>query len=318
MSFDGREPKAGIPSAWGKQRGGLTPGSSFTVDYLPVPTHLSDYITTMYWFRCEDSEISDIQPASIGHLSLFAKGEGTIYFGEGRSEPSHRMNLLTPLSIAAPFEVQGPFHAIGAALTPLGWAGLTGLHAAQHSNRIYRAEETLGGEIGRLGEIWSEGYRSGALSAQDVAAALADYIGANSKTVPAKHRDLIAATNRWLAADLDPDLDDLYDSLGYSRRQVQRVLEQYFGLPPVALKRKYRALRAAALLSLPELAPDFERKVRGAFFDQPHMIREISLFVGRTPARLTDDASPFLSEMLDTQNFREIGGLPKNDGDTDI
>lgn len=318
MSCEGREPNVGTPSDWGRQPGQLTPSSSIAVEYLPVATHLANYITTMYWFRCEDSEISDIQPASIGHLSLFIKGEGLMYFGEGRCEGSHRMNLLTPLSIAAPFKVQGPFHAIGAALTPLGWAALTGLHAAKHSNHLYRAEDTLGAEIGRLGDIWSEGYRSGALSASDVAAALANYIGAQTRPVPIKHRDVINATTRWLAADLDPDLDDLYNQLGYSRRQVQRVLEQYFGLPPVALKRKYRALRAAALLSLPALAPDFERKVRNAFADQPHMIREISLFVGRTPARLTDDGSPFLSEMLDTGNFREIGGLPENKGDTKI
>ena len=114
MSFDGREPKAGIPSDWGKQRGGLTPSASFTVDYLPVPTHLSDYITTMYWFRCEDSEIADIQPASIGHLSLFAKGEGTMYFGEGRSEPSHRMNLLTRRTSAEEVADAALFLASGA------------------------------------------------------------------------------------------------------------------------------------------------------------------------------------------------------------
>jgi hypothetical protein len=36
------------------------------------------------------------------------------------------------------------------------------------------------------------------------------------------------------------------------------------------------------------------------------MIREIQLFVGRTPSRLSDDESPFLSEMLDPRNLREI------------
>ena len=43
-----------------------------------------------------------------------------------------------------------------------------------------------------------------------------------------------------------------------------------------------------------------------AFFDQSHMIREITRFVGRTPARLTDDDTPYLNELIDPKNFREL------------
>ena len=78
-------------------------------------------------------------------------------------------------------------------------------------------------------------------------------------------------------------------------------------MPPQKLARKYRALRAAALMSFPQLTPEFEAELAEAFFDQSHMIREINLFAGRTPARLNDDDTPFLSEMLDPKNFRELG-----------
>ena len=72
-------------------------------------------------------------------------------------------------------------------------------------------------------------------------------------------------------------------------------------------------MRAAGLLSLPMLTPEFEANVREAFYDQSHLIREIRLFAGRTPARLTDEESPYLAEMLDLRNFREIDSLGPDD-----
>lgn len=59
-------------------------------------------------------------------------------------------------------------------------------------------------------------------------------------------------------------------------------------------------------MSLPALRPELEAAIAEAFYDQSHMIREISLFAGRTPARLTGEESPYLTEMLDLRNFREI------------
>jgi hypothetical protein len=36
------------------------------------------------------------------------------------------------------------------------------------------------------------------------------------------------------------------------------------------------------------------------------MIREIAHFVGRTPARLSDNTTPYLAEMIDARNLREL------------
>ena len=118
---------------------------------------------------------------------------------------------------------------------------------------------------------------------------------------------------RWLSSDLNPAVDDLHVAIPYSRRQVQRLVECYFGLPPQALARKYRALRAAGLMSLPRLSPEFEAALGEAFYDQSHMIREIRLFAGRTPSRLKEDESPYLAELLDLRNFREIDSLGPKD-----
>ncbi len=276
------------------------------IDYIAVPAALTPFVTTFYHFRCDELLIKEIQPAGIGHLTLFPRGEGVMHFLDGVHDRSHRINLLTPSVAASPFEVDGPFHAIGASLSPLGWAALTGMDANHSANRLVEAGEWLGPEITQLGDELCGAYRSGALDGLACAMRLADYISANLKPVNPRHAELISQTSAWLGESIDPPLDSLFVRSAYSKRQVQRLVERFFGMPPVALKRKYRGLRAAALLSLPSLTPEFEAQIYGAFYDQSHMIREIRLFAGRTPARLGDGESPFLTEMLDPTNFREI------------
>ena len=228
-------------------------------------------------------------------------------FADGKVDVSHETNLLTPLSCAAPFEVEGPFHAIGVAMTPYGWASLTGMDASEWGDRLLPASEHLPAEATALGERLCREYRDGAKTGADCVAEIAAFVADNLRSLPPKHVELIEKTNRWLGSAISPDIDDLFIEIAYSKRQVQRLVERYFGLPPRALARKYRALRAAALLSLPMLSDEVDAELSDAFYDQPHMIREIQRFVGRTPAKLTNPDKPYLSEFIEPKNFREIG-----------
>ncbi|WP_228241924.1 AraC family transcriptional regulator [Porphyrobacter sp. GA68] len=284
----------------------FTSQSLFELRYLPVPHDLADFVTTFYHFRCDEPEVRDVQPAGVGHLTVFPYGEGCLSFRDGRTMPAHRVNLLTPFSLAVPFVMAGPFHAIGAVFTPLGWAAVTGLCATAHGNKICAARDYLGDDIEDVGQEICRRYRQDASTAEQGTDALAAFIRGNLHSVPDKHRELIRTTNQWLSAALNPSLDDLHCALPYSQRQAQRLIERYFGLPPRSLVRKYRALRAAAWLSLPHLSDEAEAELAEAFYDQPHMIREIQLFVGRTPARLGSGSHDYLNEMLDLRNFREI------------
>lgn len=302
----GREEGAGLPGQERAGGDGLTPRERIRIDYFAPPPPLGDHVTTLYHFRCEDALIRDIQPAAIGQLAIFPHGRGEMQFRDGRVDPSHETNLLTPFSIAAPFEVHGPFHAIGAVLSPLGWAALTGLHAGEHGNRFVAASDYLGEEVAQLGSALCAAYRAGEKSGEQCALALCDYIAAHLHPVNRRHAELIRLTNNWLGSSLNPPVAGLMAQAAYSERQVQRLVERYFGLPPRALARKYRAIRAAVLLSLPQLSPEAEAELAEAFFDQPHMIREIQRFVGRTPAGLTSHEHPYLSEALTPKNLREI------------
>jgi AraC-like DNA-binding protein len=285
----------------------LTESALIEVDYIAPPAAISSYVTTLYHFRCEETDIRDIQPASVGHFTLFPYGRGEMHFHAGYRDPNHEVAVMTPLSTAVPIVVEGPMHAIGAALTPLGWAALTGLHAGEHADRLRDAGEILGAEAVGLGRRLIAQYRDGTMTGRECALALGEFIGSNLKPVNVRHAELIRTVNSWLGASLNPDLADLFAKAAYSERQVQRLTERYFGLPPQALGRKYRALRAAALLSFPSLTEEYEAQLGEAFFDQSHMIREITRFVGRTPARLRKPDNPFLMEMIAPKNLRELG-----------
>lgn len=291
-----------------REEASLTAASLIVVDYIAPPPAIAPYVTTLYHFRCDEPVIRDIQPATIGQLCLFPHGTGEMHFAEGHRDPNHPVGLLTPLSRATPILVDGPFHAFGAALTPIGWAALTGLHAGQHRDRLLPAGSVLGPEIDALGHRLLDAYRSHTMTGKECALAIGAFIEREAKPINPRHLELIAATGCWLSDSLNPEIGKLEGVAGYSARQAQRLVERYFGLTPRALARKYRALRAAALLSAPELAMEAEAEIAEAFFDQPHMIREITHFVGRTPARLTDQTTPYLAEMIDGRNLRELKG----------
>ena len=298
--------------AWQQPVGELTETSRFRLEYIPPPAELAHHITIFYHFICDERDIRDIQPATIGHLMLMPHGVGAVHFRNGRSDPSHEVNVLTPVSVAAPFTVNGPFHAIGAVLTPLGWAELTGLDAAEYGNRFCLAGDLLPDGINEEGARLCAAYRAGALGGPECAMALGQWIAAHLTPIADGHRRLIGLAAQWLGGDdLNPDLAALYAASPYSQRQTQRLVERYFGHTPTALKRKYRALRAAAAMAQPELSDAEEAAIGEAFYDQPHMIREIRLFAGRTPARLSDEPDSYLTEMLDLRNMREIASPAK-------
>lgn len=288
------------------ERGDLTPPNRFEIDYIEPEGAVAQFVTTFYHFRCDDPLVRDIQPAAVGHLSLFPRGKGRMSLPGGGHDPSHEVNLLTPFAQAVHFEVNGPFHAVGAALSPLGWAALTGMNAQDHANRLYDAADWLPAEIAEIGTRFCAAYRDGSATAADGIAELERLILAYAKLPRPRHLELMASAGKWLASDLQPDVEDLYAASSFSRRQTQRLVQQYFGVSPVALRRKYRALRAAAMLSQPQLPPDAEAAIAEAFYDQSHMIHELRTFVGRTPARLSDDASPYLKELIDRKNLREL------------
>ncbi|ABC64651.1 helix-turn-helix domain-containing protein [Erythrobacter litoralis] len=284
---------------------------SAAIDYIPPPEDLRPYITTLFHFRSDEAEIEDIQPADVGKLMIVLKGDGEAHFRDGRSQAIPRCSLQSPTSVAVPFRFEGGFHSLGAALTPLGWAALSGLGADEHGNRIFEARDFFGPETDAFCDAIHTSYADGSIAQMEMVDRLSGFIRPRLKRVTKRHATLIAQVVEWLGTSLDPELDALYEQTAYSTRQTQRLVERYFGLNPRALKRKYRAVRAAAFLSAPNTTEEEVAGVTEFFYDQSHLIREINLFVGRTPSRLGGDDNPILNELLDLRNFR----VKKPDGE---
>lgn len=298
----------------------LTSPTLMSLDYVAPPSELEGFVTTFYHFRCDEREIRDVQPAAVGHVIVFLTGRGVVRFANGHTDPSHGVSLLTPCNAAAAIEIDGPFHCIGAVLSPLGWASLTGLHAGKWSDRLLAARDVLGREIDALGEGMIADYRKGA-DAAGICCRLGSFLLARLNPVNRRHAALMQAVATWLGSGFDPPLDDLFSASAYSPRQTQRLVERYFGLPPRELRRKYRALRVVAVLGQPDAPGETVAALTDHFYDQSHMIREIRHFVGRTPKQLTGSDDTILSAATGIRNYREVKpqfaaipvGFPAND-----
>jgi len=296
----------------------LTHSDLITLEYIEPPPLLKLFVTTFYYFRCDEVEINDIQPAAVGSLVFFLKGQGSMQF-DGRAEPSHPVSLLAPFSYAVPFEVEGPFHCVGAALSPLGWASLIGLDASRHRDTMRAAAQVFGQEIDLFGAQLRTAYEAGTMTPAEMCEGIAEFLIPRLTPLKPRHVLFMAQIHQWLSSSFNPPLEELAATTGYSQRQVQRLVERYFGVTPKLLVRKYRALRVAALLQDPATDDEQMADLLNQFYDQSHLIREVRLFAGRTPARLGDSEKPILEHLLDVRNFRNINprvaGLPVAAGD---
>jgi AraC-like DNA-binding protein len=279
------------------------------LQFVPPPA-LAPYVTQIYFFACEERFIRDFQPAALGHLVFFLRGGGELRFNDGHINPLHGVSLFGPCTAAAEFSLNGPFLDFGLALSPLGFVALTGKAASSYADRLVDAAEIFGSEITVLGKKLCEGYANGSMAHIDLVHEITDFLLPYARNIPASHIGLIQIVAAWISSEFDPDIDLLYSKLNMSRSTATRLITRYFGSPPKPLMRKYRALRAASHLCDPACPAELRTKIEALFYDQPHMIREIRHFTGRTPGSLEGDDSKILRMWLSKDNYRDLEADP--------
>lgn len=287
----------------------ISPDKIDVVQFAP-PAELAPYVLQIYFFRCEESYIHDRQPAALGHLFFLLQGKGTLKFHDGHIDEIVSPALFGPCMGAAEFTFEGPLHDFGFALTPLGFAALTGKAANLYADRAVPASELFGPEIDDLAETFRKGHADGTLRIAQMAEMATAFLMKRIKPVPAAHVVLIQTVVNWLSSDLDPNVDVLYAQLDMSRSTAARLITRYFGCAPKPLMRKYRGVRAASILCDPACTPELRAKVESLFYDQPHMIREIRQFAGRTPGALDGDDSKILRLWLSKDSYRDVETYP--------
>jgi AraC-like DNA-binding protein len=301
MNFD-------FDTVWSDPSQSLSTQQSFSIDFIEPPASLSQHITAFFKFQSDADVLRDAQPANTGHLMVFLAGHGEARFYDGRVQKNQPVSLIGPTNAAMPYVVRGPFICFGCGFTPVGWRALTGIKATDSCDRFIDSDAVMrGSNTSYFKELLHiQANQSGAAQHQMMADATERFFLPLLKPVPEKHRQIIAATTRWLDNSISPDIEQLYVGLPVAKRQAQRVIGDYFGCAPKQLMRKYRAVRAAMLLNDPACSDDNLYAVQDLFYDQSHMIREIRHFAGRTPARLSGQAESLLSMWLDKDNIREL------------
>ncbi len=258
----------------------------FTFEFVGFAPDLAPYINTLFIFRTDEDVLEDILPAYSAQFFLMPKGKAEMSFPDGRMAHSCAAFFTTPLQQAVPFKMHGPAIAIGVSLNSLGWAALGGIPVDRCANRVLPADKVLPHDLARRVFDLSHAVSAGDIDAAGACAQLAEIVRAGITPIEPDHEAVIARVVEWLNSDFNPPVEQLNASLPLSPRQVQRLTKRYFGQPPSRLLKRYRAIRAATLLSLPELPAQMQREVQDAFYDQAHMIRDIHFYTGRTPKRL--------------------------------
>ncbi len=287
----------------------IAPDKLEVVQFTP-PAELAPFVTQIYYFRSEELHVRDCQPAAPGHLMFFLRGSGQVQFHSGESVLVTGAMQYGPGLGSAHFGLLGPVHILGFALSPLGFGAFTGKPASVLADRAVPAAEIFGADIESLMEFLGSGHRNNTLRVAQMIESVSAFLLARRRQVPAAHVVMMQAVINWLSSDLDPDVETLYAQLDMSRSTAARLITRYFGCAPKPLMRKYRALRAASILVDPNCTPELRARVESLFYDQPHMIREIRQFAGRTPGALDGDDSRILRMWLSKDNYRDIETFP--------
>ena len=297
---------------------------SHSLEYLDLPTDLAPYLNGIYVWRTAETVIDDQIPAYSGQMVVIAQGRGRMQFGSTDLEDAGVASFLAPMGESRRIVVEGPAFVCGLSLNHLGWATLTGLAVDEHQDRFLEPDYVLGERLGDELTALIPRWHAGTLDDAGLAGAMCDVARKALTPLPNRQMAVIQRTVEWLASSIRPDINDLYATLPYSKRQAQRLVARFFGQSPVRLARRFRAIRAAAHMLRPDIPEPIETGIQAAFYDQAHMIKEIRYFTGLTPKGLQQDAGSFADYLLGPDGRTPLdpfaatartGNAPPRDGD---
>lgn len=262
---------------------------------------IAPLVSLFYLYRNDSPLVEGIERADVGQLRFMLKGAGKFTFPQGHSEPSTPIMINGAGTGAASWQVDGPFHCFGMALRPVGWGSLIGVPAHERADHV-----TDGAAIfGEAGTALLDQLRA-LDDIQAMQSLVEPFLLQHARPLPPEHHRLCEAVRQWLASPEPQPVAALYAALPWSMRQIERLVNHYFGAPPKLLERKFRALHAATAL----VDGGDPRDVAERFYDQSHMIREIRHFTGHTPGNIASRMDPVLAMTLLPTAFNELAAPP--------
>jgi len=272
---------------------------------IAPPARAAGLVHTFYTIATDAGPIDEAIPAYSAQLLVMVRGRVHFTFADGTTGTSARVFINTPQMRSARAVLEGPVLQIGASLTHTAWQRLANLPADAVHDRLLPAEAVLtGAQIAAL-EAAADACEAGRIAPEEVCAVLTEVIAAAPYSLRPDHEAVVEAILRWLASGFDPALADLYADVSISSRQVQRICRRFFGVAPAQVLKRFRALRAAMLLSQPGIAREVHDQLMATYFDQAHLIRDIRRYTGRTPSQFRRDT--LADELLDPAGHGDAG-----------
>jgi AraC-like DNA-binding protein len=162
----------------------------------------------------------------------------------------------------------------GAARAALGWSG------ASLADSVRPAREVLGAEVaGRLAE------QLAATPASERPTVLTEWASGFDRAVD-RRPPVVAAAVAMVASDPSVRVGALADRLGYSDRQLRRLMLQEVGYGPKRLARILRLLRTVRRAAAEPAVTLAELAALEHFVDQAHLCHECRALAGTTASEL--------------------------------
>jgi AraC-like DNA-binding protein len=250
--------------------GGPRPAAHIT--FFRPAAALRDAIESYFIFE-ETRPARDLLPPGWMHSGWIVEGAWQAGPVGGDLKPVPAVTLSGPYERAV--MVQGtPSRVIALTITPLGWTRLVGGRAASFAGRATQMSDTLGPECDALLPQLRAASDARALDMMDA------FFLSRLRETAADAR--VAAAHALLRDDAVRTVNDWSERLEISSRQLERVCDRHFGLPPKRLLRRERLLRT--LDEVRRVPPSAWLEVIGdAYADQPHFVREFRWFMHMTP-----------------------------------
>ena len=250
------------------------------LDYVVPAEDLQPFVTLFYHFHADVPLFEDVERADHAQLRFrLSGGDASYAFPDDTVQPAGEVHIVGPTSGAFRTRAEGPVDVIGMGLQPAGWAALLGIDASAMLNRALDGEVFFGPAVRHVCNRMRA-----ARSTEDKVAVAAAFVRGSIAAADTGAMIFARQIDAWLAGSPSPDVGELVETTGLSRRQVERRCNMLYGAPPKLLARKYRALRAGVALA--NGAATLDELIAEGFYDQSHLIRELKQFTGLSPRQL--------------------------------
>ena len=285
------------------------PSDHVDVRFFALPDDLAPCFTSIYRCRLRapaGQSIVDTLLPEWANLRFFTGVPPQVRSNRDGAIVQTHFGVTGPSSRPLHFELAST-SMWGIGLLPLGWARFVGGPAEEFADRVIDGfEHELFAPLVPLAEALQ-----------------------NSTASDEQQFDLILDTFRKLAplprdaqrilriheAMLDPylvDVSKLAETVGLTKRTLERTCGKYFGFPPRFLLRRQRIMRSLSAFMLSE-GKSWTETIDRHYHDQAHFVHEFHAFMGMSPSEFVALDHPIIEAIIAER--QRIWGPPANEPD---